>query len=268
MMLQWMGVPTEQRFKLRRPGQEAVFSLMSISPSLGLLYNNQRITQGSDDAIQKASATDANNNALKLGKADANGLRFQGVNIPSGATVDSAFLYFDAPDKGGGTFVVDVVAEDNASPSTFTDNAEYDIVFRDFTSASVNWGATISDFETDIKSPDIKSIVQEVVDNQGGITDFAAYLLPTGTGEPDAIAYDDVPAQAPRLVINYTPSGGSLTTYDMRIAQSSDDAGEGFEDSDNNNATIDIGKGDFVGVRFQGVNLVSGTTIDSAFFIF
>ena len=93
-------------------------------------------------------------------------------------------------------------------------------------------------------------------------------MLPTGTGEPDAIAYDDVPAQAPRLVINYTPSGGSLTTYDMRIAQSSDDAGEGFDDSDNNNTTIDIGKGDFVGMRFQGVNLASGVTIDSAFLYF
>ena len=52
--------------------------------SQAFMYN-QRIAQPSDDAIQKASATDANNNTLKLGKADANGLRFQGVNIPSGA---------------------------------------------------------------------------------------------------------------------------------------------------------------------------------------
>ena len=111
------------------------------------------------------------------------------------------FLYFDVEndDKAGGAFAVDVFVEDSGVPATYSNGVLGDLTSRKYTSALVNWGATVIQAQTDVKSPDLKNVIQEVINNQGAVTDIAFLLAITGTGDISALAYETSPTQAFRL---------------------------------------------------------------------
>ena len=130
------------------------------------------IIAGSDDAEERLDT-----NAVNIGSTDleitydtANqhvGMRFQFVNIPRGATIQSAVLEFtcDESSSGAGSVTIFGQAIDNAPTfSTSTGN----ISSRALTSNSVSW--TFSEAwvaGTKYNSSDLKNVIQEVV-NRGG----------------------------------------------------------------------------------------------------
>lgn len=135
-------------------------------------YLSRSIIAGSDDAEEVVStgAMTLTSTDLEITYDTANqhvGMRFQLVNVPRGATIQSAVLEFtcDESSSGAGSVTIFGQAIDNAPTfSTSTGN----ISSRALTSNSVSW--TFNEAwvaGTKYNSSDLKNVIQEVV-NRGG----------------------------------------------------------------------------------------------------
>ncbi len=168
-----------------------------------------RVNSSSNDAEQSLSsgAVSLNSSDLELAVDGSTsqlvGMRFTGVNIPKGATITSAYIEFetDATNSGACNLTLRGQAADN--PGTFT-TASNNLSSRTKTSASVAWSPsawTVVDQKN--QSPDIKSIVQEIVNRAGWASGNAMILFAEGTGTRPAESYDGESAAAPLLVVRY-----------------------------------------------------------------
>jgi len=159
--------------------QNHMFSVRIIqngTPVTDTLDNGQVITinTSSDDAEQENDAMDSlYDDDLDAGwEGDPEkqnvlitGLRFQGIQVPADATIDSAFLVFSCHEGKSAEDVAEItiVGEASGNPATYS----YDglITDRPETTASVRW---IVDTEWELwqsyRTPDIKSVIQEIVD--------------------------------------------------------------------------------------------------------
>ena len=96
------------------------------------------------------------------------GLRFRGITIPAGAKIDSAFIVVHSHEgkSAGDVAKITIKGERNANATTFT--MESLITDRPKTSASVRWEiAEEWGLYTKHRTPDIKSVVQEIIGLQG-----------------------------------------------------------------------------------------------------
>ena len=121
------------------------------------------------------------------------------------------------------------------------------------------------------QTPDIKSIVQEIVDRPGWTDGNAMVILIEGSGARDGKSYDNSSGEAPLLHVAYTDAYGSQVT-DIRVNQSNDDA----EESSTGNMSLTgsflnmMGSGGnrSIGLRFRNVTIPQGATIDNAYIEF
>jgi hypothetical protein len=131
----------------------------------------------SDDAEQENDEIDAlDDDDLDAGwegqEGDANilvlGLRFQNVDIPQGATIDSAWVVVCAHEGKSANDVANITVYGIASDSTVTYTEDSLITDRPATESSVEW---VVDDDWIIyfpyRTPDLKEIIQEIVDRDG-----------------------------------------------------------------------------------------------------
>ncbi len=153
------------------------------------------IEVSTDDAEQKNNEIDKlYDDDLDIGwegdefNVVSTGLRYRGVNVPKGATIDSAFIEMWAHEDEGDLAIVTITAEASDNPVTYNDT---DLISdRPRTTASVVWEC---DEEWTIwekyRTPDLSALVQEVVDRgswqQGNAMAF--YL----TGQDQGASDDD-----------------------------------------------------------------------------
>lgn len=101
--------------------------------------------------------------------------RFPAVAITQGAVIASATLTLRAELVMDGTSIAVVVrGDDQDNAATITDATDGN--GRTLTTASVAWTITSWDDETDITSPDIKTVIQEIVDRPGWASGNAILL--------------------------------------------------------------------------------------------
>ena len=133
-------------------------------------------------------------------------------------------------------------------------------------SGSMDSSMYVLDPVNDPKTPDLKTIVQEIV-NQSAWADGNAmvFKLSAGGGQREAITYDKAFYAAPLLHVEYDDSG-TTTTFEARVTASQDDAEEGGWRPLTSN-DLDIGSY-LCGVRFQDVTIPQGATITSAYLQF
>ncbi len=96
------------------------------------------------------------------------GMRFRGLMIPAGATIDSAFVTVNSHEGKDAEDVARITIYGDASDDaqTFTEDAL--ITDRPATNANEVWEVnTIWDLWGDYRTPDLKAIVQEIVDRDG-----------------------------------------------------------------------------------------------------
>jgi hypothetical protein len=96
------------------------------------------------------------------------GLRFRGITIPADAAIDSAYIVIHSHEGKSATDAANITirGEKNANPETFSMEAL--ITDRPKTSASVRWEVAEEwGLYTKHRSPDIKSVVQEIIGLQG-----------------------------------------------------------------------------------------------------
>jgi hypothetical protein len=168
------------------------------------------IGAGSDDAEQ--SSVDGSvalaNPALKIvnraGVIQIVGLRFAGLSIPKGATIQSAYIQFQCrvQTTAAASLLIEGQAADN--PATFTKTTN-NISSRARTSADIGWvpapWGTVGAQGPDQQTPDLTSVMQEIVNRGGWASGNAMVFIITGTGVRTAEAFEGL--FAPVLHVTY-----------------------------------------------------------------
>lgn len=219
------------------------------------------------------------------------GLRFEDVQIPQGATVTKAEIKFTSGSDESSTanFLIHGEAHDNSPIFTATTN---DISNRNKTSAAVQWNGVGAWTSNNVySSPELKSIVQEIVNRSGwcGSNAMSFMISENGSNSLRRIkSYDASPDKAPVLYVEYDPNTVSKTAcqkpvYSTQINSSKDDAEEfdpyynhtngsisltstTLELTTTGNSTTKIGR--LVGFRFPSIPIKQGATIVKAELIF
>ncbi|MDP3941210.1 MAG: right-handed parallel beta-helix repeat-containing protein [bacterium] len=134
------------------------------------------------------------------------GMRFDSVAIPKGATITSAYLEFTADEAHSETTNLTLFGEAIDNATTFTTGVN-NISNRPKTTASVAWSSLPSwSIGNKYQTPDLKSIIQEVINRSGWQSGYALSIIVTGTGHRTAEAFDGDSANAAKLVVTYSTS--------------------------------------------------------------
>ena len=179
-----------------------------------------------DDAREKVNGNktgnvDINKNEHKIssdGDNLWNGFRFRNVTIPDGALIQSANIVFTAKRTNAGNNAhVRFYGQDNtSSPAQFTscNNNCFDITSRPVTANYTNWNnIPVWIQDSQYSSPDIKNIIQEIVDDQFGLNNEEIVIITEALGpaydERRAYSYDSDPSKAAFLEVTYVivPAG-------------------------------------------------------------
>ncbi len=138
------------------------------------------------------------------------GIRFQNVTIPRDSEITQAFIDFTVDEKTSGitNLTINGEAADNTVEFAWT---YHNIIDRPTTSASVVWDDVpswnkVGEVQT---TPDIASVVQEIVNRGGWSSGNALVMLIRGTGTRIPESFDGLPSGAPKLRVTFCPSAES-----------------------------------------------------------
>ncbi|MGY1681899.1 PKD domain-containing protein [Geodermatophilus sp. SYSU D01176] len=170
---------------------------------------------GSDDAEQRPNGTvQLSSGDLNLGQEDSAllrvGMRFTNVTIPAGATITNAYVQFTADEVKSAASNLVIAGQASDNPATFTTATNsLSPTARPLTTATVSWAppawTTVDARTTAQRTPDIRSVVQEIVDRGDWASGDPLVLIVTGTGERAADSYEGGTRKRPVLHIEYTP---------------------------------------------------------------
>ncbi len=205
------------------------------------------------------------------------GLRFNNVPLLPGTVVQEAYVQFTVDETGSfsnvsGTKSIYGERSDNAT--TFTSET-HNISSRPRTSAVVHWDPpwwnTVGLAGPDQQTPDLKAIVQEVIDRPGWNTGNSLALIIEGSGKRVAESHEGT--APPVLVIKAggggSTGGGTTTTIESQITHGYDDAEEKPDGSVSRGSSdlelVNDGSDQLVGLNFGAVSVPQGATIVNAY---
>jgi hypothetical protein len=188
-----------------------VINISVISPTN--LFSKQ-ITAGIDDVEQYASGTMMTNSQdiqlvydTKTTGNQIAGLRFNGITIPAGATITNAFIQFTSGAVNTATASLTIKGQKIANAPLFT-KTKNNVSGRTKTTAGASWipASWLSNgaVGTAQKTPELKGIVQEIVNISGWKSGNSMVFILTGTGTRTAKAYERSSTDAAKLYIEYT----------------------------------------------------------------
>jgi len=178
-----------------------------------------RIANGNDDAEEHVANgnMDLTSSDLELAYEDAGtpatdeqviGLRFANVGLPKGALVTGAYVEFEVDETKGGTAPVNLIIEGELTAAPFVNVAKNITSRTSLTTAKVKWSVPNWTKEDEkFQTPDISSIIQEIVNQAGWARGNALVLLfrddksNPSTGIRCAEAVEGESAAAPLLCI-------------------------------------------------------------------
>ncbi|MDX1943418.1 MAG: esterase-like activity of phytase family protein [Saprospiraceae bacterium] len=249
-----------------------------------------QVSAPEDDLEERilTGAMDAGSSDLELGSEERDGsvpqlvgIRFRNVTIPKGAYILSAKIVFqvDATSKNADPCVVSIKTENVDNPAAFATTA-FNISTRSASTDSVVWNIPAGSWNTvgangaDQTTPDLKNLIQALVNRSGWASGNAMAFIMRGTGTREAESYDGLPAGAPKLIIDYVES---TTTFMAQVSAAEDDLEERLTDGsmDSGSSDLELGSEErdgsvpqLVGVRFRNVTIPKGATILDARIIF
>lgn len=153
-----------------------------------------------------------------FGGTDIVGMRFTNAIIPQGATITNAYVQFwvDETDSGACTLVIK--GEDTDDADEFEDS-DWNITLRSTTSASVAWSppawGTVGEAGTNQRTPDMSTVIQEIVDRAGWSEGSAIVIIISGTGTRTAESHDGNASSAPVLHVEWSGSSSVVTIPGM-----------------------------------------------------
>gem|GEM_PF-2536223 len=175
-----------------------------------------RVGASSDDAEELSSGwLDLRSSDLELvfeKMSQVVGLRFVGVGVPAGATVDAAWVQFTVDEPSTGPADLVVWAEDVGNAATFSAGAR--ITSRVLTSVGVGWvpapWPTVGAAGVEQRTADLSAVVEAVVGRGDWVAGNALVLVVTGSGTRTAESFDG--SAAPLLHVEWHVGGGTTTT--------------------------------------------------------
>lgn len=170
------------------------------------------IATGADDGYStSASAFNNNNNYVHFGDNAGVGLdtflRFQNVAIPNSAVITAASIQFQANSSLAGT-TVNVNIKGDASDNATAPTTRATHTGKTRTSASVNWQPGGQTAGSNYTTPDISSVIQEIVNRAGWVSGNALQILIDNNGSSanarrEEKAYDLSTTLCAQLSITY-----------------------------------------------------------------
>lgn len=194
--------------------------------------NSVQIKSSSDDAQEIISdgSMATGGTVLSLGctavskcgkKGTYVGVRFPNVKIPQGAQITSATIQFTASDDDSGTAPALVIRGQKTTNAAAFSNSDDNISNRrsSSTSATVNWSPTAWSGGTAYDSPDVTTVLQELVNQTGWSENSAPVFVVDGANvnaRRRAQSYDGSAGSAPKLTVTYQGMLGGNTTTTVR----------------------------------------------------
>ena len=176
------------------------------------------IGDGLDDVSYWGASFNASGNSLYMGGQHLTGddsrvaLRFSGVTVPQGATVQAARLLLRSRSTGTHTNDADVAVSAEAADNAARITSHADYLARARTTSSVAWPIrTTWAWLTEKTSPDIASVVDQVVNRPGWQTGNSLQVFVDNAGSPagawrEGAAWDYSSGNyAPQLEVTYVP---------------------------------------------------------------
>ena len=205
-------------------------------------------------------------------------LRFDDLNIPRGATINTATLKLVADGDNIEPTTITIYGEGVDDSEAFTDDRRnLSDRYSDKTSASVEWVTEDWTRYDDEFSPDIGDILYEITSRDDWCGGNALTLLLSGRGDRAIQSYDNYYWNAPVLQVNYDPS--SITDFSntclrteslQAVISGSDDAMEnartGTLDLSSEILRTHVGDDEqIIGLRFSTINVPQGASVSSAY---
>ena len=235
------------------------------------------------------------------------GLRFRNIFIPRGAVIDSAFIILVSHEGKSAEDVARITIAGEAADNALTFTEDALITSRPRTAATLLWEvAEAWELWGVYRTPDLKAIIQEIIDRSGWSAGNALtlFLLGEDQGLSDAEnarefeSFENIadpedggdgqnhPERVPQLVVYYSVSNAFFETPVM-ITDTIEDNGVVFEassdDAEQENDEMDSLFDDDLdagwegapddqnllttGIRFREVYIPKGAVIDSAFIV-
>ena len=171
-----------------------------------------RVATGSDDAEESTTGrVNTRSSDLELTydrRYQTVGMRFSGTDIPIGATIVNAYIQFQTDETQSTATSLTIQGEDTDNAGPFL-RLTGNISSRPRTAAEVLWSPpawmTVGEAGADQRTPNIASVIQEIVNRPGWSRDNAMVLIITGTGERVAESYDGDAHAAPLLHVEFIP---------------------------------------------------------------
>jgi hypothetical protein len=194
----------------RTGSDQITIQVLDVLPDGSMIFE-KRIESSWDDSEENASGQVNSANAdLELvedyGVPQTVGLRFTGIPVPTGATIVNAYIQFKADETGGNTSALTLEGEASDDAIHFLEEIG-NISSRPRTSASVAWSpapwTTVGATGLDQRTPDLTSIVQEIVDRPGWASGNALAFVATGSGRRAAESFEGDVAGAALLHLQF-----------------------------------------------------------------
>ncbi len=200
------------------------------------------------------------------------GLRFANVNVPQGATITSAYIEMVPITTNASSAAWTILGEDTDDAATYsgTTGEIHGRVTGSPTAATVAWAPGGWTAETAVQTPDLTSIVQEIVSRPGWCGNNSMNFMLTGTnGNRSVYSYEGSSTKAPMLVVNYAAgaSGCVNAVLQRQIAISNQDAEETLSDGSlsTSSTTFNINSTQVNGLHFENMAIAPGTTVQEAY---
>lgn len=189
----------------------------SAAPTLYIEYEitgnaslSQAILDGLDD-VEERSDGDMYRRSSDLELTDDYfeqkiGLRFRDFSLPQGVTVSKAWIQFQADETTSILTNLLIQAETTGNAAPFSPNL-FDLSNRSLSLTVVDWSPPaweiVGEASEAQKTPDIKSLIQMIVDQPDWNSGNALVIVITGTGERVAESFEGDSSAAPKLFIEY-----------------------------------------------------------------
>jgi hypothetical protein len=195
-----------------------IFFLQSIPASSQSL--TVTVGAGADDMEESVAdgKIDAGSSDLEMvmeSSAQIIGLRFTNITIPQGATITKAYIQFTADGTDNEATVLKLEGEAVDNSAQFT-SADMNVSSRPRTTAFADWTvepwAIVQERGAPQQTPDMKAVIQEIINRSGWTSGNAIGVIISGTGKRKAESFEGATSgdlnhaanQAPTLVVEYT----------------------------------------------------------------
>ncbi len=184
---------------------------ITVTPSGQINTLEARVAASSDDAEENLATGSVN-----LGSSDLElvnqgsmsqlvGMRFNNLNLPQNATITNAYIQFQTDEITTNLTNLSIEGEATDNTATFTSTIG-NISSRPRTS-SISWDpapwTTVGENGIDQRTPNITSIIQEIIDRQNWVNGHSLTIIISGNGARTAESFNGDSAGAPLLHVEY-----------------------------------------------------------------